>query len=86
MGEVTPKEHAARLRLLRRIGGMMHHPESHKVLTEDEWGRLADAAYIIRRSTPMTADEFLDFCAAGVRDLNVVWSDEKARWVFDVAV
>lgn len=73
MAEVSPEEHAARLRLVRMCMGMLCHPEGHFVFARNPRAKdaLRTTVAIIARYTPLTDQDLLDYAEYGSRDIRV---------------
>ena len=82
---VSPSFHAARLRTLAKLAGMMAHPEKNKVWSSsggkmnDE--KMMELIRIIMRSTPVTIDDLNDYAANTLKTLRVV-KNSDGRFVF----
>lgn len=74
--------HDARLRLLRRMQGMLYHPERSKVMDADTFDKVTSAVYAIRSCTPVTEEDLSEYGRQGAKDLEVRWSEEKGRYLF----
>lgn len=82
--EITPEAYAAILRQIRHIGGMMYHPDAKKVFTDDfiAWNTLQDLLTELRLACALSIEQCLEYCHAGARDMIVIYSEEKERWLF----
>lgn len=74
---VTPKEHAARLRLLKNCLGMLRHSDSALVFDDDPKAEKAvfDTINIIRNTTPVSDEDCLDYELAAIKEIHVIRTD-----------
>lgn len=75
-------KHAAMLRSIKYISGMLHHPDQDKVFKSDEWNKLHYVLDKLVERAGLAKDEILAYRDQGAECLEVVWSDERGRHVF----
>lgn len=87
MTEMNNLEYAASLRILRRISGMLHHPDAHKVFFNLPEVHLQKIVYLqikLANACQLTADEIAAYGKAGAKDIQVV-EKENGEFVFENA-
>lgn len=79
---VTPEEHAARLRILRNCLGMLAHKDGGLVFDQspDVLRAAHELVSIIRRTTPVTAEECVNYGRAAAAEMQVTLADGKYRF------
>lgn len=73
--EMTSAQHAASLRMVRKISGMLAHPDAHKVflhMASEELGKIVGAQLHLARSCGLTSEDLEAYGEAGAKDFEVV--------------
>ncbi len=79
---VSSSEHAARLRVLRACLGALYHPDAHLVFDQTEGAEdaLWNTITIVRRSTPVTEEDCIDYSEAAGKEIAVTLVDGRYKF------
>ena len=80
--QISPAVLASIYRTIRNVGGMLLHPESNDILSQEDRVKLMVSMDKLRGFTDLTDTEYHDFMKAGIDDVTVVSFAENEKKFF----